>query len=106
VLRVPKRNSARHDDRGNCLELVEHPTGLVNVPRLPVARGEIAGERRVLGHILPGCEKCGDRIVEPALKKVSAADQYLVRRISKSRAQANGGLDVLYGNIRLSRVKS
>jgi len=62
-------------------------------------------EYRVLRHLLPSCEICGDRIVEPALKKMSAANQHKICRIPKARAQANGGLDMLDRNIRLASVE-
>src|SRR5271165_1898525 len=96
---------ARHDEGGDHPKLFEHLTGLLQASSLRVAGGEIARECRVLRHVLPGCEKCVDRIVEPTLKKMSATDQHKVRRILKSRAQANGGLDMLDRNIRLARVK-
>src|SRR5262249_41126514 len=97
---------ARHDNRGDRPKLFEHLTGLRQAPSVGVAGGEIAMEYRVLRHLLPSCEICGDRIVEPVLKEMSAANQHKICRIPKTWAQANGGLDVLDRNIRLASIKS
>ena len=105
MIRVAKRNRARHDYRGNRPKLFEHPTRLVQLSRLRIAGGEIARDSRVLRHLLPRREICRYRIVEPTLKKIGAADQDNIRRVPKTRTQANSCLDVLDRNIRLARVK-
>ena len=53
VLRVAKRNRARHDDRGNRPKLFEHLMGLLQPSCLCVAGGKIARDCRILRHLLP-----------------------------------------------------
>jgi hypothetical protein len=56
--------------------------------------------------LFPSRKECGYRIIEPSLKEMGQAGQRKLRRIPKTRAQANGGLDVLDRDIRLARPKS
>ena len=105
MLRVPVRNDARQDDRGDRLQSPESLSRVIEPAHMHVAGGEMAIWERHARILLDREEQFRDCLFEAPAEEMRGAHCNERRADARVRAEAQRSFGMLYRDVRLARIQ-